>query len=101
MLFRDVISLVSTIYVEDEIGQQIPQQTLREVFANKKSIRQSEFYQAANANLKPELMFEVRYFDFDEEQEIEYDGKRYSIIRTYSKNGEFIELICSKKVSNV
>ena len=46
MLFRDVIKLISTD-TENDMGDIIETPVEREVFADKQSIRQSEFYQAA------------------------------------------------------
>lgn len=54
------------------------------VFANKKSVRQSEFYEGMNAGLKPELTFEVRTFEFDNHEKARFNGKTYDITRTYS-----------------
>lgn len=62
-----------------------------EVFANKKSVRQSEFYEARNLGLKPELVFEVHSFEFNNYEKIKYEGKEYDIIRVYDK-GEITEL---------
>jgi SPP1 family predicted phage head-tail adaptor len=95
MLFRDVIDLISITNSENAIGDTIETETPRQVFANKKSIRQSEFYQAAMTDLRPELMFEVRTIEYEGEPKLKYNGKTYNIIRSYSKNGEITELICS------
>lgn len=77
------------------MGDPIETETPRQVFANKKSIRQSEFYQAAQTDLSPELMFEVRFSDYNEETKLGYNAKTYQIIRVFTKNDEMIELICS------
>jgi SPP1 family predicted phage head-tail adaptor len=95
MLFRDVINLIAITNSENEIGDIVETETSIQVFANKKSIRQSEFYQAAATGLKPELMFEIRAIEYDEQKRLTYNSKPYNIIRTHSKNGEIIELICS------
>ncbi len=65
------------------------------VFAEKKSVRQSEFYAAAPVGLKPELVFVVDALDFEEaatEQndpaEIFYGERHYNIIRTYCKGAD-------------
>ncbi|MBE6068844.1 MAG: phage head-tail adapter protein [Clostridium lundense] len=80
-------NLVETI----EYGEPIQSMVWREVFANKKSVRQSEFYQAANVGLKPEIIFEVHSFEFSNDEKVRYKGKEYSIIRAYEK-GEITEL---------
>lgn len=100
MMWREVISLVSEVETENELGDIITEDTLKQVFANKKSVRQNEFYQAQAAGLKPELMFEIRYIDYGEEKKIVYNNKSYNVIRTYTKNQETIELICEGAVTH-
>ena len=72
-----------------------PKETV--VYAEKKSVRQSEFYAAASApvGLKPELVFAVDALEFEEaatEQndpaEIIYNKRHYNIIRTYCKGAD-------------
>lgn len=95
-MWKDVIdlgNLVETI----EYGEPIQSMEWREVFANKKSVRQSEFYQAANVGLKPELVFEIRSIEFNNDEKVRYGGKEYSIIRAYDK-GEVAELTVSSRV---
>lgn len=100
MLWRDVISLIGETFTENAMGDTISTPSKREVFANKKSVRQSEFYQAASSGLRPELMFEIRYAEYNNEDILEYNGKQYAIIRQFSKNDEIIELICEGVVNN-
>lgn len=99
MLFRDVIDLVAVTNGENDIGDIVETETPRQVYANKKSIRQTEFYQAMAAGLRPEIMFEVRYAEYAGEPKLRHAGKTYNIIRTYTKNDEMIELICSGLVT--
>jgi SPP1 family predicted phage head-tail adaptor len=100
MLFRDVIKLISATYSKNTIGDYIKTPDPRQVFANKKSIRQTEFYQAQATGLKPELMFEIRTIEYQGESTLEYDEKDYSIIRAYDKNGEITELVCQGLSTN-
>ena len=96
MLFRDVVDLVPVIHTKDDYGEAVEQDgAARQVFANRKSVRQSEFYQAAMTGMRPELMFEVRSIEYADEPKLRHNGQAYRIIRTYSKNGEITELICS------
>lgn len=99
MLFREVIKLISVATTENSMGDVIETPTEREVFADKQSIRQTEFYQAAATGLRPELMFVVRSVDYDGEQKLKHNNKEYTIIRTYDKDGELIELICQGVVN--
>lgn len=100
MNWRDTIKLISITYTTNDMGNTIPNKTENEVFANRKSVRMQEFYQAAAHGLKPELMFEVRTHDYDGEDELEFDQKDYDIIRAYDKNGEITELICKAKAGS-
>lgn len=99
MLFKDVISLITVITTENELGDVIEETTERQVFADKQSVRQSEFYQAAATGLRPELMFVVRTIEYNGETKLKYNGKEYSIIRTYDKDGELTELVCQGVVN--
>ena len=101
MLFRDVIKLVSVTFVENDMGDLAPIYAKREVFADKKSVRQNEFYQAAATGLKPELMFVIRTIEYEQEPKLEFNSKTYTIIRAYDKDGELTELICQGLVNGV
>lgn len=92
-MWKEVIELGK---VTEDIVHGEPVQTLvyKEVYANKKSVRYNEFYQAAMTGLKPELVFEVHSFEYDNEDKVRYNNKEYSIIRTYEK-GEVIEITVS------
>ncbi len=83
-----------------EYGEPIQTIEWREVFANKKSVRQSEFYQAAVVGLRPEFIFEVHSMEFSNDEKVRYDNKEYSIIRTYDK-GEVTELTVTSLVGEV
>jgi SPP1 family predicted phage head-tail adaptor len=98
MRWGDVINLIAITYSENSIGDITETQTSRQIFANKKSIRQSEFYQAQAHGLKPEAMFEIRAIDYADETKLSFESLDYNIIRTYSKNGEILELICDRLI---
>lgn len=101
MLFKDIINLVSVTTTENDMGDIIEVETKREVFADKKSIRQNEFYQAQATGLRPELMFVVRSIEYEQEPKLEYNSKMFNIIRAYDKDGELMELVCQGIVNGV
>lgn len=94
MLWRDIVTLVWITNTENDIGDIVEQEIKREVFANKKSVRASEFYQAQATGLKPEIMFEIKTVEYLDERKLVYNNRTYNIIRAYDKNGETVELIC-------
>jgi SPP1 family predicted phage head-tail adaptor len=92
MMWRDVVKLFSLSLVGTD--NQSVAETDRTVFANKKSVARSEFYQAFANNLKPTIILEVRSVEYEGEQKLQYNGVDYIILRTYSRNDETIELSC-------
>ncbi|MDR2531463.1 MAG: phage head closure protein [Oscillospiraceae bacterium] len=103
MFWRDVGFLIPEKEELDAFRkpQKIPDiKKKRRIFCNKKSIRQSEFYQAHAQGYRPELMFEIRSSEYRGEMYLEYNGKMYRKIRTYDKNGEIMELVVNSMVVN-
>lgn len=98
-MFKEIIKLISSTETLTDIGDRIPTETKIDVFAEKRSVRQNEFYQAQAVGLKPEIMFVARLADYNDQKELEYNAKAYSIIRTYEKDDEFVEIVCSRKVN--
>lgn len=93
-MYDDVIYLLSQTHDADEVGDSVPTETRKEVFAAIKSISQSEFYQASAQGLKPEIKFVLAdYYDYDGQKEVLYDHHRYTVLRTY-RNGIQMELVC-------
>ena len=94
MLFKDILDLISTEITIDDVGDQVETTTSKEIFCDKRSISQSEFYQSQATGLKPEIKFIIRYEDYDNHKKIRYDNRFYDVSRTYSKEEEYIELVC-------
>lgn len=103
-MWNEVIELGNQVE-SIEYGEPIQTMVYREVYANELSVKQSEFYQAANAGLKPELVFEVHDFEFDNDEKVRYpvgiEGTEYSIIRTYKNKKGNRELVISSHVGTV
>lgn len=97
----DIIYLISMVDGENLIGDSIKVPVKSDyIFAEVKSIRQSEFYQAAATGFRPEIMFEIQPFEYNGEPMLEYEGKTYSIIRAFQKNADTLELVCQGVVNN-
>lgn len=95
MRFDKSIKLISATQTNvNGMGNPIEVPSVRNVFGNKKSIRQSEFYQAAVTALRPEITFEVWTCEYNQEEKLEYNSKQYNIIRTFDRNDKVTELIC-------
>lgn len=65
------------------------------VFAEIKSIGQSEFYQAQTAGKKPEIKFKITdYMDYQGQRYLIHEGVRYCILRTYRTGSNELEITC-------
>lgn len=86
----------------DTLGNPEYTRTERQVFVREDSVTRSEFYSAAQAGLKPEIVLILSEFiDYQNEKLISYHGEEYTIIRTYRRrNSNELELILEKKVAN-
>lgn len=70
----------------------------REILAQMNSIDRNEFFSAGEAGFKPEYQFTVFAAEYQGESVCEYDGKPYSIYRTYHVPGtDMLELYVQRK----
>lgn len=98
-MYNEVISLITVEETTNEVGDLVKVRTEKEVFAELKSIGQTEFYQAKALGLKPELKFVLAdYYDYNDEKIVNYCGKDYSVLRTFRNNNE-LEIVCAGDVN--
>jgi len=95
-MFTEIISLVVISEAETSLAEAIAAGTKTTVFADKQSVRQSEFYQAVASGLNPEAVFIVRTIDYSDQACVEWGAKQFNIIRTYNRPDEMTELVCRK-----
>ena len=100
MEYSEIIYLISEIKGEDEIGNIISSSfTTKKCYAKKQSLRTNEFYSAVEVGLTPSIEFVVKRLNYNGEEEIEWNGKRYQVIRTVDPKNKFdIVLICARKI---
>jgi hypothetical protein len=105
MTWDDVITLIARSYPDgvtvDDMKRPVkPVETRREVFANKKSMTRAElydslknFYAPYEKGLNSAVLFDIHTFEYQGEEYLEHNGKRYRIYGTFvSNNGEITEL---------
>ena len=69
------------------------QESKRLVFCNKRSISQGEYYKAQQAGKQVEAKVEVHTVDYEGEDLVVFEGKRYSVLKTYEpSDSDVIEL---------
>ena len=99
MKYTEIIYLVNKIEEEDEIGNTLPSSfTLTKRYAKKQSVKTSEFYNAVQTGITPSIEFVVKRLDYEGQTELDYNDKRYLIIRTIDPKNKFdIVLVCARK----
>lgn len=70
------------------------------IYCNEKSIRQSEFYQAKALGLQPTITIEVMCIDYNDEMYVKFNDKEYTVLRTYKKSPERMELVLERGISH-
>ena len=97
MKLEDKITLISESFETDELEQERSVYSRKEIFAEFKSISQSEFFKASQNGFRPELKITVWSVEYSGESLAFYNGVMYEIYRTYI-DGDKTELYLSKKV---
>lgn len=101
IVFKEVITLIKTENVSDGAGGYKKKITSeRNVFANKSSVKQNEFYLAQQSDLQAEVIFKIYLSDYDDEKTIKHNDDYYSVIRTYII-GDFLEITCQKRIGGL
>lgn len=98
-MFKEVITLISNTFTIDELGQRIQTNSSRDVYANKKPIIQSEFFQAFQNGIKANHILVIRQADYNNELEIIFNGMKLEVYRIFEK-GENVELYCQRRLGN-
>ncbi len=63
-------------------------------------VRAKEFYTANEQGYRPSLRLRISNLNYNNEQELEYNGTIYTIIRTEDYLNDMI-LICERKIKNL
>lgn len=95
----DIITLIRQHRYRDDYGvEQVAGESKRTVFCDVQSTSRAEFFSAMQAGLKPSLIVQINPIEYHSETIAEYNGKRYSIYRTYRKNIDGLELYLQEEV---
>ena len=102
-MFDSVITLMKETNTVDSYGDTTQTFAERTIFAEVKSIGQSEFYQAEAVGLKPEIKFVIADFaDYQDEKKLKYTPfggteQIYTVLRTY-RNKINLEIVCARGI---
>lgn len=101
-MWDKVLYLLEEIETFDDLKRPHYSYKEHKVYANKKSVKRSEFYQAQAAGYKPEKCFEIRTIEFDEDKytHVKYNGVVYRILRFYEVDSEITEITLTGLANN-
>lgn len=91
------ITLLTSKYTQDAIGQWIKTVEETDVFGLVSSVTMSEFYQAGMQGFKPDFRITIWMTEYHDEEELVYNDKVYSIYRTYIRDDGRIELYVTER----
>lgn len=96
MKANDVAFLLSKRYEMNDIGVSVPVDVKKKVRCTIQSVSASEWMDAGRIGLKPEIRLTMFAGDYAGELEVEHEGTRYRVYRTYQARRE-IELYLERK----
>ena len=83
------------------VGASADDDVEKEVFASVDPVGRDEFNAAGEAGMKAEYKFTVWAAEYDGEEEVEYNGRRLSIYRTYgARRDDKTELYTAERAGN-
>lgn len=107
---RDVsCTLLSKSYLRDEYGN-ILKENGREKYKIKEipipiisveKVWKNEFYKANEQGLRPSLRIKISSLNYNDEEELIYMNKNYTVIRTDGDNEDELVLVCQRRANNV
>lgn len=108
-MYNHEISLISYIVGVDEIGNPTKEKVEKVRLCKIKSIGEREFYSAATTEIKPDIKFIMKKFEYEGQKELEFEGEKYKVRRAYTEEKETrystlafdeIELTCEKVIGS-
>lgn len=84
----------------DAVGNEVKTYSERQVFCKTRGVTRREFYDAAQAGLRPQIVLIMQNkIDYEGEEEVEFHGKVYGVMRTYWDDADEIELILEERTA--
>ena len=100
MVRADVIALITETNSAHGVHEAITENE-REVMAEIRSVTRSEYYNALNAGVQPEIVFKLALdADYQDEHFLRFRGKKYRVVRTYLTNDGGIEITAERSDEN-
>lgn len=93
----DIVNLYADSITYDEYGVARKTRVQKQVFCKVDSVTRAEFFDAGKSGLKPEYRITMFFGDYDGETVVGYNGRLYSVYRTYLAKTDIIELYVERR----
>lgn len=102
--------LLSKSYKTDKNGNILKDKNGREVSEIKEieipiisvdKVWKDEFYKANQIGLRPSIRIKISSLNYNDEEELIYMNKNYTVIRTDGDNHDEVVLVCQRRANNV
>jgi SPP1 family predicted phage head-tail adaptor len=93
-----VIKLIAKTATQDADKAIVETETEREVLCSVESVGRNDFFAAAQAGLDLSFVFKTHPVNYQGENELEYNGKRYEVTRTYQASNDVLEIYAGTAV---
>lgn len=97
MQYTEILQLIAKTKSKDEIGNIVAIETKNKIYAKKNKVGTKEFYNAVAVGITPTAELQIKGINYNGEEECEYNGKRYAIIRTIPATQTDIILVIGLK----
>ena len=94
--------LISYVSEQDESGFEAdkPKEIRRKVWCKVESASGREFARMGQNNIRPQRRVTLWANEYDEQDTVELEGKKYGVYRTFQPNPEEIELYLERKAGD-
>ncbi|MNB67227.1 hypothetical protein D3C81_309360 [compost metagenome] len=98
MTYDHELTLIAEVSGTDANADPVTEEVPTTILCGLNSVGRGEFYAAAAAGLRPEMVFTIHAYEYGGQTLLDYEGVRYKVIRTYSTGFEELELTCAREV---
>lgn len=99
---HDVVTLVAEKNTKTSFGEySVSEELTIDIPCMVKSVTQSEWAQAMTVGFMPQYCLVINEANYSDEKIAVFQGKRYSVYRTYARNDNMVELYLKAKAGVV
>lgn len=97
MEYIQPLKLIQLTPITDTIGNITFNETTTNVFCRENVVGSREFYNATAVGITPTAELQLRKVEYSGQEVVEYNGKRYAVIRTLPKGKYDVVLVIGIK----